>query len=104
MAGESIAAGAAAGSSFGPWGTAIGAGLGALKDASGGGVSSSGPSRLDSASSGNRVESIFDSSGWNINFGAGGIESSADKAPAQSWILFAGLAVVGLIAWKMLNK
>lgn len=49
-----------------------------------------------------KADAMFDSSGWNVNFGAGGIESSASKAATGlgSYLPFV-LIAAGLIAFKL---
>lgn len=57
------------------------------------------------------VKNVFDHSGWNVNFGSGEITSErrqteAPEAALQGIAQFLpliGLAVAGLIAWKMLQ-
>lgn len=66
MAG-SMAAGAQAGAAFGPYGAAIGAGLGAVADIAGSG-SSGGPFMGGNASQA-AYGTGLDGSGWVINFG-----------------------------------
>lgn len=47
------------------------------------------------------TSSAFDSSGWVVNMGGG----SASGIPAQiNPLLLAGLAVAGLVAWKLYLK
>jgi hypothetical protein len=64
------------------------------------GKSSAGPS--DAILKG---ENNFDSSGWNINFGSGGIESSRAQAGALSeYLPYVVIAGVVLIAWRFTRK
>lgn len=46
---------------------------------------------------------MFDSSGWNVNFSGGRIESSRglDLGPYGPYI---ALALVGIVLWKLLKK
>jgi hypothetical protein len=44
-------------------------------------------------------KSAFDSSGWNVNFGSGSIDSGLNK-----YVLYGGLAVGGLLLWRMLRS
>lgn len=59
--------------------------------------------------------SVFDSSGWNVNFGRDGIinsdrtqetetPASAITKTAMNWIPLAALAVGGLLLWKHFSK
>lgn len=62
-------------------------------------------SRSDGQSS-NAVESIFDSSGWVVNFGSGDVSATSQKAAATggfnpSMIIW---LIGGLLAWKMLKS
>lgn len=56
------------------------------------------------------LSSMFDSSGWNVNFGAGNIESSRSQTPAGPMDAMAQylpymIGLVGVVvAWKMLRK
>lgn len=53
---------------------------------------------------------MFDSSGWNVNFGSGSIESSAKKAATdvlgglQEYAPYALIFVAGMVAWRMSKK
>lgn len=52
-----------------------------------------------------RGENNFDSSGWNVNFGTGGIESSrAQAGDMAQYLPYAVLAGVVLIAWRFTRK
>lgn len=73
--------------------------FGSLSDISGapsftggaGGAATTGDMKLNSA---------FDSSGWTVNTGSG---SASGAAALNPWLI-AGLAVAGLLAWKMYRK
>lgn len=58
----------------------------------GGAGGAAGPSLSDS-------KSAFDSSGWVVNFGSGSIDSGMNK-----YVLWGGLAVGGLLLWRMLRS
>lgn len=88
MAGELMAAG----SMFGPYGAAAGAGLDALKSLSGGAAAPS--SALSSQSNGY----AFDNSGFVVNTGPGMAGSAL-----PSWALPA-LAALGLVVWLKSRK
>ncbi len=53
---------------------------------------------------------MFDSSGWNVNFGSGSIESSAKKSDASAlgdlsqYLPYVLIFVGGLVAWRMMKK
>jgi hypothetical protein len=59
---------------------------------SGGAGGAAGPSLSDS-------QSGFDSSGWVVNFGSGSIDGGVNK-----YVLWGGLAVGGLLLWRMLRS
>ena len=60
----------------------------------GGAGGAAGPAMSESA-----YKSAFDSSGWNVNFGSGSIDSGLNK-----YVLYGGLAVGGLLLWRMLRS
>lgn len=41
----------------------------------------------------------FDSSGWNVNYGAGSIDSGSNKL-----LQYAMLAALGFVAWKLWRR
>jgi hypothetical protein len=50
-------------------------------------------------------ENNFDSSGWNVNFGTGGIESSRAQAGTMAeYLPYVVIAGVVLIAWRFTRK
>lgn len=55
-----------------------------------------------------QTESVFDNSGWNVNFGSGGISSTSDKTTgtgAMGQYLPYFIAAVGaIILWRMTRK
>lgn len=53
--------------------------------------------------SGAAGESSFDSSGWNVNFGAGSISSSRADSLGQ-YLPYAIAAAAVLIVWRMTRK
>lgn len=61
---------------------------------SGGAGGAAGPSMGEASS-----KSAFDSSGWQVNFGSGSIDSGLNK-----YVLYGGLAVGGLLLWRMLKS
>lgn len=61
---------------------------------SGGAGGAAGPSMSDA-----NQKSGFDSSGWQVNFGSGSIDSGLNK-----YVLYGGLAVGGLLLWRMLRS
>lgn len=66
----------------------------------GGMMSPAGPSAATGSS-------VFDGSGWNVNFGAGTIESSREQgggAALSGYLPYAALAVGLLIAWRITRK
>jgi hypothetical protein len=72
----------------------------------GGGLSASvgggGPSSVD-------AQSAFDSSGWNVNFGAGTIESTRSQAEGgagavQGYMPYILVAAGLLVVWRMTRK
>lgn len=66
--------------------------------------SAGGPSRADASQ---RVEQVFDSSGWNVNFGAGAVTSDRQQLPAVGGgfnTTAVILIVAGLVAWKIANR
>jgi hypothetical protein len=64
-------------------------------------------SSATSSSNGNRFESNFGNTGWNVNFGEGSITSSAANGTAREsisqWIGIAAGVVTILVALKMLK-
>lgn len=57
----------------------------------------------NNSSSSGTLETANDHSGWNVNFGAGSITSSATREAASQWItILAGLAAL-LVAYKTLR-
>ncbi|MDF3822341.1 hypothetical protein P3G55_20725 [Leptospira sp. 96542] len=48
--------------------------------------------------------SSFDSSGWNVAFGSGGITSSANKDGNSNTVLYVGLGVMVLVALVTLKR
>ena len=82
-----------------PWGAGIMAGSQVLGSALASDPSSRADSVFDTALA-------FDNSGWNVSIGGGQITSDRTQSQplAPNWILIAGLAVAGLIAWKIYNK
>lgn len=82
-----------------PYMAAANMGLDALKSVTGGPTSAEGQST-----------SSFDSSGWNVNFGGGSIDSTRAQTPASAagrvdqYLPYA-LAFAGLLAvWRMTRK
>ena len=74
-----------------------------LKIGANSGAAPAGPSQAYGGSLG--TSGMFDGSGWNVNFGAGGIESSASKAGELSqYMPYIVVAVVGLLAWRALKR
>lgn len=56
-------------------------------------------------SSDGKSYSSFDSSGWNVNFGSGGISSSRSQAgELQGYLPYMVLAVGALLAWRLMRK
>lgn len=52
-----------------------------------------------------RFSSPFDSSGWNVNFGSGSIDSTRSQAgEAGSYLPYAVLAAVVLVAWRITRR
>lgn len=52
-----------------------------------------------------RGENMFDSSGWNVNFGAGKIDSNREQAGEFSqYVPYVLAAAAVLIAWRMSRK
>lgn len=53
-------------------------------------------------------QGMFDSSGWNVNFGGGSIESNASKASnpmgLSKYLPYALIFVGGLVVWRMTRK
>lgn len=72
---------------------------------SGGPVGGGGPSRAESSTrTSTSVESVFDSSGWVVNFGEGASISATSTKPAalgQNWLL---LAAAGVAVWAILRR
>lgn len=59
-----------------------------------------GPSRSDQTG-----DFAFDSSGWNINFGGGSIESSrAQDTGATNYVQYVVVAAVVLIVWRLTRR
>lgn len=53
----------------------------------------------------NGGQSMFDSSGWNVNFGSGEISSSASKSGGDlSTYLPWALAALAIVAWLKFNR
>lgn len=79
-----------------PWAAAAGAAAQAL---SGGPSSASGKST-----------SSFDSSGWNVNFGSGKIDSTRAQTPSgttggiNEYLPYVAIAAALLIVWRMTKK
>lgn len=46
---------------------------------------------------------MFDSSGWNVNFGSGDIKSSAGGIDWAQWMPYI-LGAAVLVAWRMTRK
>ena len=75
---------------FGSFAQGLGSGLG----------SSAGPSTATG-----RGESSFDSSGWNVNFGSGTIESDRSQAGNFDQYMPYVLAAVGVVViWRLTRK
>lgn len=58
---------------------------------------------------GGALEGMFDSSGWNVNFGAGRIDSKYDKKDSQAaqmdeYLPYAVLFVGAMVVWRMTKK
>lgn len=51
-----------------------------------------------------KADAMFDSSGWNVNFGAGNIESSASKNSLTQYMQYALIAAGLLIAYRMTRR
>jgi hypothetical protein len=52
-----------------------------------------------------RGDSAFDSSGWNVNFGAGGIESDRSQTqPLSEYMPYILVAAGLLVVWRMTRK
>lgn len=50
-------------------------------------------------------EGMFDSSGWNVNFGAGTIESSrAQSAPMSEYMPYLLIGGALLVVWRMTRR
>lgn len=61
---------------------------------------SAGPSQASGA-----LDGVFDSSGWNVNFGSGGIESSrAQSGDLDKYIPYVIAGVGLLIVWRLTRK
>lgn len=69
----------------------------------GAGSASAGPAGPSNAMGGSAGGGMFDGSGWNVNFGAGGIESSKAGELSQ-YMPYIIVAVVGLLAWRALKR
>lgn len=82
---------------------AIGQGLGSALPGMAGGAGGPTTSKAD----GNKVEAIFDNSGWNVAFGGSTIKSDRQQLPAiggmdpMNMLLW---AVGGLVVWKVISK
>lgn len=96
-------------SSGGMFGDLFGGGMfesiaGPLLSGFGGALASpAGPSQA----TGGRMDQVFDNSGWNVNFGSGGIDSNRSQATAGElgqYMPYLVLGVVVLVAWKVLKK
>lgn len=61
-------------------------------------TTSSGPSTAEG-----RFDSMFDSSGWNVNFGGGSIKSDAAKG-LGGYLPYALLAVGLIVAFRMTRR
>lgn len=62
-----------------------------------------------SSANGNRIEPVFDQSGWNVNFGSGTIKSDRQQLPALGGAMGDMTSVLlwvggGLLVWKILSK
>lgn len=89
--------GAAAGSALGPWGMMAGMALQGL------GSAVNGTPGMATGSQSNK----FDTSGWNVNFGNGKIDSARSEAQAGSldaYLPYAVLFVGVMIVWRMTRK
>lgn len=79
---------------------------GGLTTAAGGSTSLQGGAATNGDFTGG--SSAFDSSGWNINFGSGGIESTRKDATALDSMalygLLAALAIAGLVALRLTRR
>jgi hypothetical protein len=74
--------------------------IAALAGAAGGAAKPGGPSNSDLAG-----DFAFDSSGWNINFGGGSIESSrAQDQGGTNYVPYVVAAAVVLIVWRMTRR
>lgn len=51
-----------------------------------------------------KADAMFDSSGWNVNFGAGTIESSASKSNLTQYMQYALIAAGLLIAYRLTRR
>lgn len=82
-----------------PMMSGIGEGLGSAIGGGGGPTTSK--------ADGNKVDAIFDNSGWNVNFGEGDITSDRQQLPALGGIdttTLVIMAAVALVALKLLKK
>lgn len=94
---SAVAAAPAAAAAVNPWMALASPLLSGLGQGLGG---SAGPSNAAL-----RGESVFDSSGWNVNFGGGTIESSRAQAGQLSEYMPYILVGAGLlIVWRMTRK
>ncbi|KRB70493.1 hypothetical protein [Noviherbaspirillum sp. Root189] len=67
-------------------------------------LGSAAASNATSSADGNTFGGGYDHSGWNVNFGSGGITSSATREAASQWIGIAAGVVTLLVAFKMLKR
>lgn len=66
---------------------------------SGGAGGAAGPSNAQGG------ERVFDSSGWNVVFGSGTVESArTDAGSYVPYVIMAVAGVVGLIVWRRFGK
>lgn len=74
--------------------------IAALAGAAGGAAKPGGPSTADQ-----KGDFAFDSSGWNINFGGGSIESKrAQDTGANNYVQYLIVGAVVLIVWRMTRR
>ena len=60
-----------------------------------------------SGADGNRIENVFDNSGWNVNFGAGEIASDRQQLPSVGGFDTTTLLIIAgvvLVAIKLMKK
>ena len=60
-----------------------------------------------SSADGNKIENVFDNSGWNVNFGAGEITSDRQQLPSVGGFDTTTLLIIAgvvLVAIKLMKK